>query len=190
MACLSMKARYSQAIKINMELKNMFISPAFAQGIDAAASAPSPIWNFGLLVVMVVLFYVLLILPQQKRFKEHGKMLNALEKGDRVVTGGGLIGTVEKVVNDDELLVDLGNGIKVTALRSTISGKTEVKPAANDSKPVAAKAAAAAPAAAAASKKSAAKKAAPAKAAAKPAAKVPAKKAAPKKAAQKKAAKK
>ena len=56
-------------------------------------------------------------------------MLAALEKGDRVVTGGGLIGTVEKIVNDDELLVNLGGGVKVTAMRSMITGKTEAKPA-------------------------------------------------------------
>lgn len=168
----------------------MFITPAFAQGMDAAATGPNPVWNFGLLVVMVVLFYVLLILPQQKRFKEHSKMLNTLEKGDRVVTGGGLIGTVEKVVSDDELLVDLGNGVKVTAMRATITSKTEVKPAANDSaKPAVAKAAAKkAPAKAAEKKKPAVKK----EAAKKPAAakKAPAKKAAVKKAAPKKAAKK
>lgn len=126
----------------------MFISEAFAQGVNSAAAvpAPSPVWNLGLLAVMVVLFYVLLIMPQQKRFKEHAKLLGGLVKGDRVVTGGGLVGTVDKVINDDELMVDLGGGVKVTAMRSSITGKTEAKPA-NDAAP----------------KKAAAKKAAPKK---------------------------
>ena len=149
------------------------ISQAFAQGLDAAAGvpAPNPAWNIGLLVVMVVLFYVLLIMPQQKRFKEHSKMLSDIQKGDRVVTGGGLVGLVEKEVGEDELLIDLGD-VKVTALRSTISGKT-------DSKPVEVKA----PAKKATAKKAAAKKpATKTKAAAKTTAtkKAPAKKAAAK----------
>lgn len=111
----------------------MFISSAYAQAIDAAANlppAPNPLWNFGRLVVMIVLFYVLLIMPQQKRFKEHSKMLSALEKGDSVVTGGGLMGTVSKVLNDDEVEVDLGNKVIVTVQRSTIAGKKGEEPAA------------------------------------------------------------
>ena len=152
------------------------ISQAFAQGLDAAAGvpAPNPAWNIGLLVVMVVLFYVLLIMPQQKRFKEHSKMLSDIQKGDRVVTGGGLVGLVEKEVGEDELLIDLGD-VKVTALRSTISGKT-------DSKPVEVKA----PAKKATAKKATAKKAAAKKPATKT--KAAAKTTATKKAPAKKAA--
>lgn len=144
----------------------MFISEAFAQSIDTVGGAPagpSPLWNFGMLAVMVVLFYVLLIRPQQKRFKEHSQMLSAISKGDHVVTGGGLVGTVEKVTSDDELVVNLGGGIKVTAMRSTITSKSDKAPAvaaAND-KPAKKTAAKKAPAAkkAAATKKPAAKKA-------------------------------
>lgn len=115
----------------------MWISKAYAQSADAAsqvAAAPTQteafLWNIGLILILVALFYLLLIKPQQRRFKEHSEMLNALKKGDSIVTGGGLIGKVEKIINDEEVLIDLGNGTKVTALRSMIQGKTESKPAA------------------------------------------------------------
>ncbi len=116
----------------------MFISKAYAaaaENVDALADiagAPTPaealMWNLGLVVVLVALFYVLLIMPQQKRFKEHSDMLNDLKKGDRVITSGGLIGKIDKVIDDKEVIIDLGNNIKVTALRSMIQGKTELKP--------------------------------------------------------------
>lgn len=122
----------------------MLISKAYAaaeamsnETLDLT-NAPTPfeafMLNIGLVVVLVVLFYVLLIMPQQRRFKEHSDMLADLKKGDRVVTGGGLVGKIEKLIDDKEVLIDLGSGVKVTALRSMIQGKTEIKPAANDSK--------------------------------------------------------
>ena len=120
----------------------MFISMAYAAdeigaNLDAIANVPTPMeafmWNIGLVVVLVGLFYVLLIMPQQRRFKDHSSMLSALKKGDRVVTGGGLVGTIDKVLNDKEVLVDLGNGVKVTSLRSMLQGKSELsKEVAND----------------------------------------------------------
>lgn len=101
------------------------------------ANAPTPMeafmWNMGPIVLLVILFYVLLIMPQQRRFKEHSDMLSDLKKGDRIVTGGGLVGKVDTLIDDKEVLIDLGNGTKVTALRSMIQGKTELKPA-NDPK--------------------------------------------------------
>ncbi len=127
----------------------MLISKAYAQaveiGADVAAEGTTQvpgamesfIWNMGLVLVLVVLFYVLLIAPQQKRFKEHSQMLSALKKGDKVITGGGLVGTIDKLVDDKEVVVDLGNGLKVTALRATLQGKSDAslgKAPANDAK--------------------------------------------------------
>ncbi|MGH1376449.1 MAG: preprotein translocase subunit YajC [Alphaproteobacteria bacterium] len=122
----------------------MLISQAYAAAADTAeldlAGAPTPgealFMNLGLVVLLVVLFYVLLIMPQQRRFKEHSSMLSELKKGDRIVTSGGLVGKIEKIVDDSEVIIDLGNSVKVTALRSMIQGKTQLKPkaAANDSK--------------------------------------------------------
>ena len=123
----------------------MLISKAYAQSVEiagaageAAAEAPDAVsafaWNMGLVLVLVVMFYVLLIAPQQRRFKEHSKMLSELKKGDRVVTGGGLVGKIDKVVGDDEVVVDLGNGTKVTALLSTLQGRNSGPAPANDEK--------------------------------------------------------
>lgn len=92
------------------------------------------LWNIGLIVILVVLFYLLLILPQQRRFKEHKLMLDSLKKGDRVITGGGLIGRVEKILDDEDVLIDLGNDIKVTALRGTVQARLEDKKKARDLK--------------------------------------------------------
>lgn len=95
----------------------------------AAAAAPSAsdsfMWNMGLIALMFVLFYVLLIRPQQKRLRAQQAMLGALKAGDRVVTGGGLVGTISRIVNDSEVEVDLGNGMKVTALRYTLSARVD-----------------------------------------------------------------
>ncbi len=81
--------------------------------------------NMGLILVMFVLFYVLLIRPQQKRLKAQQAMLSALKKGDRVVTGAGFVGTISDIKSDREVEVDLGNGFKVTALRYTITALVE-----------------------------------------------------------------
>lgn len=109
----------------------MLISQAFAAAdavapaIAPAAAAPSAgdafLTNMGLIVAMFILFYVLLIRPQQKRFKAQQAMLAALKVGDRVVTGAGFIGTVSALKSDTEVEIDLGNNFKVTALRYTIS---------------------------------------------------------------------
>ncbi|QLC22214.1 preprotein translocase subunit YajC [Parasphingopyxis sp. CP4] len=72
------------------------------------------------LLLIFVIFWFLLIRPQQKRMKDHRDMITAVKKGDRVVTGGGLLGKVTKV-KDDEVEIDLGGGQKVTALKATLS---------------------------------------------------------------------
>lgn len=110
----------------------MLISQALAatETVVPAAAATTPsagesfMWNMGLIALMFVLFYVLLIRPQQKRLKAQQAMLSALKVGDKVVTGGGLVGTVSRLTSDSEVEVDLG-GIKVTALRYTLSVRNE-----------------------------------------------------------------
>ncbi len=92
---------------------------------EAASAGEMLFSNLMVVGVLVLLFYVLLIMPQQRRFKEHSKMLNELKKGDPVITGGGLIGKVDKIIPDrDEVVIDLGE-VKVTALRSTIHQKDD-----------------------------------------------------------------
>ena len=92
----------------------------------AAAAAPSggaaAFLSSGILPMVLVfaIFWFLLIRPQQKRMKEHQAQIAAVKKGDRVVTGGGLIGRVTKV-GDTEVEVELGQNIRVQALKSTLS---------------------------------------------------------------------
>ena len=80
------------------------------------------------LILIFAIMYFLLIRPQQKKLQQHQAMVAALRRGDQVVTQGGLIGKVNKVVDDGEVIVELGEGMKVRVVRSTIAqvlNKTE-----------------------------------------------------------------
>ena len=80
------------------------------------------------LILIFAIMYFLLIRPQQKRLKEHKAMVDALRRGDQVVTQGGLIGKVAKVKDDDEIEVDLSDNVRVRVVKSTIAqvlSKTE-----------------------------------------------------------------
>ncbi|MBI2719407.1 MAG: preprotein translocase subunit YajC [Rhizobiales bacterium] len=103
----------------------MFISTAFAQ---AASGSPGLQDTFTQLIVPLILiiplFWFLLIRPQQKKMKDHQELLKKISRGDTVVTSGGLIGKVTKVVDDHELQVEIGENVKIRLLRS---GVTEVR---------------------------------------------------------------
>jgi preprotein translocase subunit YajC len=107
----------------------MLISPAYAQ--DAAGGGGLLVQILPLILIFAI-FYFLLIRPQQKKMKEHREMLSALKRGDRVVTGGGIVGTITRVRDDsDEMEVEVAPGVKVTVVRGTIASL--LKPtAAND----------------------------------------------------------
>ena len=82
------------------------------------------------LILIFVIFYFFLIRPQQKRVKDHKAMVEALKRGDEVITSGGIIGVVERVMEDDRIEVIIGEGTKVQIIRSTITSllkKEEVK---------------------------------------------------------------
>ena len=97
----------------------MPISAAYAQGTGLLDQ--SALVQFLPLVLIFIVFYFLLIRPQQKKAKDHRTMLGALRRGDRVVTGGGIVGTVNKVLSPEEVEVDIAQGVRVRVLRSTIS---------------------------------------------------------------------
>ena len=97
----------------------MLISTAYAQGTGLLDQ--SAVIQFLPLVLIFVVFYFLLIRPQQKKQKDHRTMLDALRRGDRVVTGGGILGTVSKVTSPEEVEVDIASGVRVKVLRSTIT---------------------------------------------------------------------
>ncbi|MBU3079167.1 preprotein translocase subunit YajC [Sphingomonas quercus] len=101
----------------------MFASPAFAQTATAGAAsggAASFLLQIAPLLFIFVIFYFLLIRPQTQRMKKHRAMIEAVKKGDSVVTGGGFIGRVTRV-DEDEVEVELAPGMKVRALKSTLS---------------------------------------------------------------------
>lgn len=119
------------------------ITPAYAQvaGGDFMASAT----QFAPLVLIFGVFYFLLIRPQQQKQKEMRAMLGNLKRGDKVVTGGGILGTVQRVpmvqdkdgkqIPSSEIEVEIAPNLRVTVLRETIT--SVVKPvAANDAKPI------------------------------------------------------
>ena len=115
----------------------MFISPAYAQAAGGGfGGGLGTMGQFLPLILIFVVFYFLLIRPQQKKAKAHREMLSALHRGDRIVTAGGLVGTITKVNSDTELTVEISDGVRVRVMRGMISdvmAKTEARDAANDS---------------------------------------------------------
>jgi preprotein translocase subunit YajC len=118
------------------------ITPAYAQDTGAFMASAT---QFAPLILIFAVFYFLLIRPQQQKQKEMRAMLGSLKRGDKVVTGGGILGTVQKVpmvqdkngkqVASNEIEVEIAPNLRITVLRETIS--SVVKPvAANDTKPV------------------------------------------------------
>jgi preprotein translocase subunit YajC len=118
------------------------ISPAYAQDISGMLGGAT---QFAPLILIFAVFYFLLIRPQQQKQKEMRGMLQALKRGDKVVTGGGILGTVQRVpmvqdkdgkqVASSEIEVEIAPNLRVTVLRETIT--SVIKPvAANDTKPV------------------------------------------------------
>ena len=117
----------------------MLISTAWAQAEDAAGGGGDFFMSIVPLVAIFGIMYFLLIRPQQKKVKAHREQVASTRRGDRVVTGGGLIGTIVRVDDDkDEVIVELAEGIRVHAVRSTLQdvrSKSEpASPAANDDK--------------------------------------------------------
>ncbi len=111
----------------------MLISPAYAQDVAGLLGGAT---QFLPLVLIFGVFYFLLIRPQQTRAKQMKAMLAALRRGDRIVTAGGILGTVQRVKEgSDEIEVDIAPNVRVTVIRDTIT--TVLKPvAANDAKAV------------------------------------------------------
>ena len=112
----------------------MFISSAWAQqaGGLGIPGVPEGVAQFVPLVLIFAVFYFLLIRPQQKKMKTHRNMVAALRRGDRVVTAGGIIGLVTKVLSDNELQVEIAEGVRVRVTRASVTdlvAKTEPAPA-------------------------------------------------------------
>ena len=107
----------------------MIINFAYAQAAGASGGQGLLVQLLPLVLIFVV-FYFLLIRPQQKRVKDHKAMVESLKRGDEVITSGGIIGIVDRVMEDDRIEVIIGEGTKVQIIRSTITSllkKEEVK---------------------------------------------------------------
>ncbi|MBT05564.1 MAG: preprotein translocase subunit YajC [Rhodospirillaceae bacterium] len=112
----------------------MLISAAYAQEAGSAGGGDFFVQIMPLLLIFVV-FYFLLIRPQQKKMKAHRDMVGGLQRGDKVITGGGLFATVSKV-EEDVLVLEIADGVRVKAARNTIT-EVNAKPVPrndNDSK--------------------------------------------------------
>jgi len=119
----------------------MLISTAYAQTGGADGGSGMLIQLLPLVLIFVV-FYFLIIRPQQKKVKDHKAMIDSLRRGDRVVTSGGIIGTVTKVTGDREIGLEIADGVRVRAVRSMIAevmAKTEPGEAREDRKGAATK---------------------------------------------------
>ena len=100
----------------------MFISSAFAQTAPAAAAGgdmQSSLMSMLPLVLMFVVLYFVMIRPQMKKTKEHRAMIDALAKGDEVVTGGGMLGKVAKL-NDSYVTLEVATGVEIQLQRSAV----------------------------------------------------------------------
>jgi preprotein translocase subunit YajC len=100
----------------------MFTTPAFAQGLFGGAGGEG-----GMLVQLLpfalifVIMYFLILRPQQKKVKTHQQMVKAVRRGDNVITNGGLIGKVTKVIDDDQIEIEIAEGVRIRQLRSMLT---------------------------------------------------------------------
>jgi preprotein translocase subunit YajC len=97
----------------------MWITPAYAQGATAGGS--EMLVQLLPFVAIFVIMYFLILRPQQKRVKQHQEMVKNLRRGDNVVTSGGTLGKVTKVVDDDQIEIEIADGVRVRQMKSMVS---------------------------------------------------------------------
>ncbi|MCB2098829.1 MAG: preprotein translocase subunit YajC [Parvularculaceae bacterium] len=109
----------------------MLISPAYAQA--AGAAAPNPLLQLAPFILVFVFFYFLIIRPQQQARKKHMEMISNVRRGDVVVTSGGMVGKITKVLEGDEVMVELADNVVVKVIKSTLTDvRTKPSAPAND----------------------------------------------------------
>jgi preprotein translocase subunit YajC len=104
----------------------MFITAAYAQaaGGDATSQAQNMLYQFGPIALIFGVFYFMLIRPQQQKAKDLKALQAGLRRGDRVITAGGIVGTINRVVSDEEVEVTIAENVRVRVIRSTITTLT------------------------------------------------------------------
>ena len=96
----------------------MFITPAFAQA--AGSDTNGMLMSLLPFALIFVIMYFLILKPQQKKLKDHQELVKNVRRGDTVVTNGGLVGKVTKVVDDDQIEVEIADGVRVRIVRGMI----------------------------------------------------------------------
>ena len=99
----------------------MLITPAYAQAA-AGGDTNSMLMSLLPFALIFVIMYFLILRPQQKRAREHQELVKNLRRGDTVITSGGLLGKVTKVVDDEQIEVEIADGVRVRQVRSMVSG--------------------------------------------------------------------
>lgn len=126
-----------------LDIAHLFIGTALAEGAapapaaggDMVGSSLASISNFLPLILIFVVFYVLIIRPQQKKLAEQEKMIKALKRGDRVITSGGIYGKITKL-DDDTLTIEVADNVNIKVVRAqvqSLAAKTDTTIVANDS---------------------------------------------------------
>ena len=119
---------------VNEATPAMFISPAFAQGAADPTGGASIIVQLVPFIAILAIMYFLVIRPQQQRMKAHQALLAGIKRGDVVVTSGGIIGKVVKVMENDEVLIEIADEVRVRVVKGTIADlRSKTEP--SDAKP-------------------------------------------------------
>ena len=108
-----------------VSILNFFVPCAYAEGVT---NISPELMNYGMIPLVFLVMYLLVIRPQNKKAKLHQQMLTALRRNDQVLTAGGIIGTVHKIENDQEVQVEIADGVRVRIAKATITqvlAKTE-----------------------------------------------------------------
>src|SRR3979409_604076 len=101
----------------------MFVTPAFAQGnpLSGLLGGDNMLMQLLPFVLIFVIMYFLILRPQQKRAKQHQDMVKNVRRGDTVITSGGLVGKVTKVVDDDQVEIEIADGVRVRQVKTMVA---------------------------------------------------------------------
>ncbi|HZT28203.1 MAG TPA: preprotein translocase subunit YajC [Pseudolabrys sp.] len=99
----------------------MWISPAFAQGTSPFGGEGGTLMSLLPFVLIFVIMYFLMLRPQQKRVKQHQEMVKNVRRGDTVITNGGLIGKVTKVIDDEQIEIEIADEVRIRQMRQMVT---------------------------------------------------------------------
>lgn len=99
----------------------MWITPAFAQGTSPLGGEGGMLMSLLPFVLIFVIMYFLILRPQQKRVKQHQEMVKNVRRGDTVVTNGGLVGKVTKVIDNDQIEIEIADDVRIRQMRSMLT---------------------------------------------------------------------